>query len=624
MLDHFPLEVLQQLFDKLYGFDIGALWLTGNRLLAHKMSEGAVQSFLLPIVSRRRKNPFWPSLVSSFQQLRILRLLRDPESSIPVEVDWNRLNELSSSLTSICIESSPATTNYKDTWPSIHTSFPLLTELNIGPIAQMPPNTDAEPNLELPKILAQTSLTSLSIWTRRDALPVLLKNAPPMLTDLAFTGDGPYCLGLGDHVFELPKSFLKISITGLRGTSTFSEKLPPAINSMKLDSTFDKMICQLASQGKLPSTLTSLKLTSFHQGFVEPSVLRGLPSALKTLSLRCRATLTEEAMKLLPLGLTRLDFLGCLGTNGTEADLQNAPPPWELPKGLKILRTNIDANTLRANVNALPAGLQHLQTLNDCSDFVQSLPKNLTFLSCALTPNEFLFLPSTLTFLDSNVLNLGYRNANRKTGSCFPCSKTNLWPSLPSLPASLTRVRCSLQCYSPLDFLPPTLRNLNLRILSPPTTDGEPAEAHDVDPNWALHLPASLVSLILSADYLPLTLDTFNQMACRAKLLTLQLRSEPPKDFDSNIFSQLPPRLLCLILRISRIIDPKEHLLQLPSRVECLMIETDDPNGPGIEVEHLKYLPPRVGEFRLPKGNPALIPAGAEMGISVFVRSTFI
>lgn len=619
MLDLFPLEVLQQLFDKLYAFDLGALWLSGNRILTHKMAEGAVQTFILPIVSRRRKNPFWPSLVSSFQHLRVLRLLRDPESSIAVEIDWDRLKELPSSLTSICIETSP-TTKYKDVWPSIQTAFPLLTELNLGPIAQSPPNTDAEPNLELPKILGLGTLTSLSVWTRRDALPVLLKMAPSTLTDLSFTGDGPYCLGLGDHVFELPKSLLKISITGLRGTSSFSEKLPPAINSMKLDSTFDKMVCQLASNGTLPPTLTSLKLTSFHQGFVEPSVLKGLPRALKTLSLRCRATLTEEAMKLLPLGLTRLDFLGCLGTSGTETDLQPAPLSWELPKGLKILRTNIDANTLRAHVNALPAGLEHLQTLNDCSDFVQSLPSHLTFLSCVLTPEAFPHLPSTLTFLDSNIMNLEYHNRNR----FHDCQ----WASLPPLPASITRARCSLQCYSPLDFLPSTLRNLNLRILSPPSSSGEGDEAntdsYEIDPNWADGLPASLVALILSADFLPLTLDTMDQMECKDKLLTLQIRTDPPLEFDSNVFSRLPPKLLCLILRISRIVDPKEHFSQLPKSIECLMLDLESGGEVGVEVEHLKYLPPRVGEFRLPRGNPALIQAGAEMGISVFTRSTFL
>lgn len=621
MLELFPLEVLQQVFGKLHGYDIGALWLTGNRILAHKMSEGSVQSLIVPVASRRRMSSFWPAMSAHFHGLRSFKILRNEESSIPLHITWEKLTELPSSLTSLCVQGTPSNSQ-QETWPPIEALFPLLTELDIGPICANPPRTDAEPPLELPKILYQSTLISLTIWTRRDLLPMLLKAAPPGMTYLSFSGDGPSCLGLDDHIFQLPKSLQKLKITGLRGTSEFADPLPPGLNYLKLDSTFDRMVCQRALQGTLPPMLSTLKLTSFHQGFVDSSVLRGLPRNLMTLSLRCRATLSEEAMKLLPPSLTRLDLLGSLGTTGTETDMREVPMPWELPKNLKILRSNVDINALSSQVSALPSSLRHLQTLNDCSEYLPSLPRHLTFLSCTLAPEAFSHLPSTLTFLVAGVTNLEYRNKHRKTGSFCLTTKETLWPSLPPLPASLTSLRCSLQCYSPLDFLPLSLRNLNLRIMNLATTDSEPDSSADIDPSWAKHLPPQLVSLILNAEVLPLSAEVFEDMPCRSKLIMLQLRADPPREFDSSIFARLPPRLTVLIIRISKMSYPESHLPQLPQRIECLLIEIDDPSGPGVKPQHLRLLPPRVGEFRLPRGDNELIAAGAELGIAVYNKST--
>lgn len=679
MISSFPSELLQLIFELLSGYDIGALWLSGDRILLHKMSETGVLSFSLQISHRRRTNPFWPYLLRHFRSLRTLEIKPGLYDRCAANIPWERLVELPASLTSITIlgdENAPNTS----VWPMLNQSFPNLRAINIGLIRFADEQQRLEPPAELLTFLTQGTLQSLSVWVLRSYLPTLLRLVPPKLQALHFQGAGPYNVGLGEHVLQIPPNLRSLRITGMRGTSTFADLLPHTLEVLELDSTFDKVLCTLAESALLPQNLKSLRLTSYYHLLTDVSIIRGLPRSLATLAMRSRGCLSEEAMQALPPSLTKLSLLGTLGNAGSDLRCEQ-PTQWRLPPTLKYLKMNLDAMCLKTRVKSLPSTLLHLQLLNDCSDYLSELPRYLTSLSCDINPKYFVNLPNTLTFLDVRVSNADYYseqileycdklkitdktskdefNLNAKqidssidlgeekscaeklkqfcmrsftttsihnpssiakndkdssklsNGSVAIGAPPSRWPVLPPLPSSISSIRCSLQCYSPVCFLPRNLKELHMEIHAPQNSELDAAEVIEpIDRLWTKNLPSSLVRLRLQLNSMPSSPDVFDVMPCRESLETLEYwvnSSQILKDgeneqdrLDCRVFPKLGRKLVDVFLSMHSLQDPCRNFPLLPPKLEDLSIEGHATVGVlQLENSHFELLPPRIGELRI-------------------------
>lgn len=375
MLNRLPVDVLDQITQKLLGRDINKVWLLGDALLHAKMSAGGVTKYH-DAWNSLSTEPAWPTSVLS----HLHRLV-----SFDIQV-WFRYSLVG--VIGLNLSVLPPTLT--------HLGFRKANFCLLSHLQSLSSNSDIVPfDRRFPSL--KTLNTS--------GHPNILQTIPETLVKISIDSREYPRFDLSPHITDLRINF---------HFTTKTDKLPPlprSLTSLRLDS----KLWNLRSILPFPSGLRSLYLHDVDSN----DWVKDLPSELTTLCLEIsmRAVFAED-IAFLPRSLTTLLLRGQYWGDSKLNDTNVA----DLPPGLTELDVSSECTKLSGfpetltklnlrgsieavgGVNALPKSLLHLKlssidSLTNAA--IPQLPPKLVTLNLpqAVRISSVVGIPPTITFL---------------------------------------------------------------------------------------------------------------------------------------------------------------------------------------------------------------------------------
>lgn len=366
MLSLLPSEAIGNIADRISGYSLGWLWLTGDKALQQRLgSIGGVEHFELKLDNIFCRS--WPNLIKNFPRLSHFSFLIGPyyHGNSLLTVDCSILPQ---TLRSIAVDEGFAATALVHFLQAHPGHFPHLESLKIGKtlLPEETPPLEGYPGLHtlfLEKVLTLDvaslphSLTSLSFNAEDVILPAGVK-FPPRLERLIFALDE---YGYPETLLGSLPSTLK-ELVALSGPGWSGEELEqlPRHTRVNWGNIFSEFWVPRFASSHFSGSVA--KLSDHFEGLKSGNPDASVKAIAGFTSLHTDDALTSDVAVLLPTTLTSLETSLAL-------DLGHL-----LPRGLTILKLSTPIEVDLYALVSLPPGLHTLALVSDAPNRIKSFP----------------------------------------------------------------------------------------------------------------------------------------------------------------------------------------------------------------------------------------------------------